>query len=245
MRKKDEPMDPEHCRIRLQSIEMLLASAPQDALVLARALVDDVLTLRPAGALSDEARQSLAVARQWVDQPESTPAAAARGIVALRHLVADAARPTDGTAPTGLAVVRAAVRRATWVHAAIAVAVVLAIVIAAMQTRGGQERRAAAFESAFADGTARLGAGDHAGAIERFRTAISAVPDTDRTADAWNNMGWSLQQLGRHREAIEAYRKALQLRPAYPLARNNLDAAQRQLDLTKAGTMAPPSAPAK
>ena len=33
--------------------------------------------------------------------------------------------------------------------------------------------------------------------------------------------------------AIAAYRKALQPRPAFPLARNNLDAAERQLDLKK------------
>ena len=34
-------------------------------------------------------------------------------------------------------------------------------------------------------------------------------------------------------EAIAAYRKALEPRPAFPLARNNVDAAERQLDLKK------------
>ena len=46
-------------------------------------------------------------------------------------------------------------------------------------------------------------------------------------------MGWSRQQLGRYEEAVAAYRKALEFKPAFPLARNNLDAAQRQLDLKK------------
>jgi Flp pilus assembly protein TadD len=46
-------------------------------------------------------------------------------------------------------------------------------------------------------------------------------------------MGWALQQLGRHEKAVAAYRKALRLQPAFPPARNNLDAAQRQLDLRK------------
>ena len=78
-----------------------------------------------------------------------------------------------------------------------------------------------------------MAASDHAGAIESFRKAIAALPDTDRTASAWNDMGWALQQLGRYEEAIAAYRKALLLQPVFPLARNNLDAAQRQLDLKK------------
>ena len=78
-----------------------------------------------------------------------------------------------------------------------------------------------------------VGLASRSEAVERFRSAIAAMPDTDPTANAWNNMGWALVQLGRHDEAIAAFRKALLLRPVFPLARNNLDAAQRQLDLKK------------
>ena len=61
------------------------------------------------------------------------------------------------------------------------------------------------------------------------------MPGTERTAAAWNDMGWALVKSERYEEAIAAFRKALELKPVFPLARNNLDAAQRQLDLKKAG----------
>jgi tetratricopeptide (TPR) repeat protein len=116
----------------------------------------------------------------------------------------------------------------------IAAAVVVAILVLVLQMRAGRDQRPADYGAWFAQGGARQAAGAHAEAVELFRKAIAALPDTDRTASAWNDMGWSLSQLGRYEEAIAAYRKALLLRPAFSLARNNLEAAQRQLDLKKA-----------
>jgi Flp pilus assembly protein TadD len=168
-----------------------------------------------------------------VEHAETAGAISAEGIVALRRVVTDLARAVSRTDVTGLRAFRKALRRTTWLQAGIAAAVVVAILVGALQMRAGREQRAAEFNAWFSQGNAQVAAGDHAGAIERFRKAIAALPDTDRTASAWNDMGWALQQLGHHEEAVAAYRKALMLQPAFPLARNNLDAAQRQLDIRK------------
>jgi tetratricopeptide (TPR) repeat protein len=148
-------------------------------------------------------------------------------------VVTDLALAVGRTDVTGLAGLRQALRRITWLQAGIAATVVVAILVLVLQVRFAKDRRAVDFDAWFVQGNVRLAAGDHAGAVELFRKAIVALPDTERTASAWNDMGWSLFQLGRHEEAIAAFRKALQLKPAFPLARNNLDAVQRQLDLKK------------
>ena len=241
----------EGCRLRLESVELLLGSSPRDALVLARALLDDVVALLAAlhlpegvraaadpeavmrGLPDAEAREHLGAARRWVEGAEAAGTVSAEGIVALRRVVTDVARAVGRTDVTGLRAFRKALRRATWLQVGIVGAVVVAILVGTLQMRAGRERRAADFDAWFSQGNAQVAAGDHAGAIERFRKAIAALPDTERTASAWNDMGWALQQLGRPDEAVAAYRKALVLRPAFPLARNNLDAAQRQLDLKK------------
>jgi len=241
----------EDCRARLESVELLLANSPRDALELARALLDDVVVLLAALYLPAEARakanpeavmralqsattrEHLAAIRRWLEGAEATGAVSANGIVAFRRVLIDLARTADRTEVTGFSAFRQAFRRATWMQTAIVAAVVVGILVLALLVRSGRDRRAEDFDAWFAEGSARLGAGDHAEAVAHFRKAIAAIPDTDRTASAWNDMGWSLQQLGRYEEAAAAFRKALLLRPVFPLARNNLDAAQRQLDLKK------------
>ena len=241
----------EDCRARLESVESLLASSPRDALELARALRDDVVVLLAALYLPAEARakadpeavmralqnaatrKHLAAVGTWIEDAEATGAVSAEGIVALRRVVTDVAHEVGRTDVTGLAAFGQAFRRATWMQTAIVAAVVVAVLVGALQVRGGRDRRAAEFDTWFSEGSARLEAGDHAEAVARFRKAIAALPDTDRTASAWNDMGWALQQLARYEEAVAAFRKALLLRPVFPLARNNLDAAERQLDLKK------------
>ena len=52
-----------------------------------------------------------------------------------------------------------------------------------------------------------------------YRVALSR--DASQ-ADAWNNLGFSLGKLGFFAEAEPAIARALQLKPVFPLARNNL-----------------------
>ncbi len=241
----------EDCRARLESVELLLGSSPRDALVLARALLDDAVVLFAALYLPEEARaaahpeavmralpraatrEHLAAARRWLEGAEATGALSAEGITALRGVVTDLARVVGDADVTGLSTVRRVLRRPAWRRAGIVTAVVVAILMVALQMRGGPDRGTAQFEALFSQGSERLAAGDYTQAVERFRSAIAAMPGKDRTANAWNDLGWALYQLGRYEEAVEAYRQALLLRPAFLLARNNLAAAQQKLDLKK------------
>jgi len=69
----------------------------------------------------------------------------------------------------------------------------------------------------FGVGAARLG--DHLDGAQAMRKALEIDP---RSADAWNNLGWSLGNLGFHSEAASAFGKALEIKPDYALAKNNL-----------------------
>ena len=61
--------------------------------------------------------------------------------------------------------------------------------------------------------------GDWLTAAHADRDALRHNP---RSADAWNNLGWSLQKLGFRDDAARAYEAALALDPAFDRARNNL-----------------------
>jgi tetratricopeptide (TPR) repeat protein len=63
----------------------------------------------------------------------------------------------------------------------------------------------------------------HVEAAQAYRAALGF--DSGST-DAWNNLGWSLAQLGFYDEAIAAYEQALRLRPDLARARNNLTMAE-------------------
>jgi tetratricopeptide (TPR) repeat protein len=63
----------------------------------------------------------------------------------------------------------------------------------------------------------------HVEAAQAYRAALAFTPDS---ADAWNNLGWSLAELGFYDEAIPAYENALRLRPGWQRATNNLAAAK-------------------
>jgi hypothetical protein len=67
----------------------------------------------------------------------------------------------------------------------------------------------------------------HAEAVGAYRSALRFGADS---ADAWNNLGWSLAQTGNLDEAIPAFEKAIELRPTYDLARNNLRWATGELE---------------
>jgi Flp pilus assembly protein TadD len=54
-----------------------------------------------------------------------------------------------------------------------------------------------------------------------------ALRHNPRSFDAWNNLGWSLAQLGFRDEAAAAYRAALALQPNDERATNNLRLLQQ------------------
>jgi tetratricopeptide (TPR) repeat protein len=249
----------EACRARLQSVELLLLSSPRDALALARGLVNDVVALHaalhlPEGqrasadaetvmrALPDAAaREHLGAARRWLEGAQATGAVPIEGIAALRRMVNDLARAIERTDVTGAAAWRQILRRITPAQAGIAAAVVVVILLGAFLLRSGQSRRVAQFDDLYSQGSAKLTAGDRPQAVELFRKALAVLPDAERSAAAWNDLGWALQQLGQPEEAVRALRKAPLLRPVFPLARNNLGAAQRDLDLKQSEKARPPA----
>lgn len=57
-------------------------------------------------------------------------------------------------------------------------------------------------------------------AVEANRAILELFPND---VDAWNRLGKALSELGRNREAIEAYEKALSLEPGNQIARRNLE----------------------
>jgi Flp pilus assembly protein TadD len=75
------------------------------------------------------------------------------------------------------------------------------------------------YKSAFEAGLEALRNRDWSTAIEANRAALSRDP---RSADAWNNLGWSLAQLGFRDESVRAYRKGLEIRPDDQRLANNL-----------------------
>ncbi|HEV7765628.1 MAG TPA: tetratricopeptide repeat protein [Thermoanaerobaculia bacterium] len=75
------------------------------------------------------------------------------------------------------------------------------------------------YRSAFDAGLEAIRTSDWSGAVEANRAALAHDP---RSADAWNNLGWSLAQLGFRDEAMRAYRKSLEIRPDDTRTANNL-----------------------
>ncbi|HEX7150774.1 MAG TPA: tetratricopeptide repeat protein [Thermoanaerobaculia bacterium] len=75
------------------------------------------------------------------------------------------------------------------------------------------------YQPAFDAGLAAIGQRDWLTAAHACRAALRHDP---RSADAWNNLGWSLAQLGFRQEAVRAYEQALAIAPMHERARNNL-----------------------
>ncbi|HET7436560.1 MAG TPA: hypothetical protein VFN10_17760 [Thermoanaerobaculia bacterium] len=84
--------------------------------------------------------------------------------------------------------------------------------------RGEVPGTCASYERCFNDGFAATRAERHVDAAVLYRRAIRFRS----TADAWNNLGWSLASIGYNAQAIAAYEETLRLNPAYDRARNNL-----------------------
>ncbi len=72
-----------------------------------------------------------------------------------------------------------------------------------------------------------LEGGDPQMALLRYEQALEK---DDRSADAWTGKGVSLQQLERYREALDAYDRALALKPDHELARRWRETCVRRLE---------------
>lgn len=93
-----------------------------------------------------------------------------------------------------------------------------------------QEARVAKYDLYFNEGMTLMQANDHAGAVKSYRRALKFLPsDPVKSASAYNNLGWSLTQVGENKEAVAAFEKAIQLRPDFDLAKNNLEMAKSRL----------------
>ena len=92
----------------------------------------------------------------------------------------------------------------------------------------GPEAKLAAFERDFAAGMNALNEGDSARAAQLFGHAVEVLPDAPHSADAYNDLGWSLAKLGRYDEAIAAYETAIRKNPGSEVYRNNLALAKRE-----------------
>jgi tetratricopeptide (TPR) repeat protein len=83
------------------------------------------------------------------------------------------------------------------------------------------ERRWPSYDAAFHEGLQAITRRNWLAAAHACRDALRHTPGS---ADALNNLGWSLAQLGFRTEAAQAYEQALRLQPNHERARNNLAA---------------------
>jgi len=86
------------------------------------------------------------------------------------------------------------------------------------------EQRWPSYAAALQAGLGAMNRRDWPAAAHANRDALRHTPTS---ADAFNNLGWSLQQLGFRAEAADAYRRALLLDPRHERAANNLRALGR------------------
>jgi tetratricopeptide (TPR) repeat protein len=107
------------------------------------------------------------------------------------------------------------------------VAALLAVVLVGVMLRGtGGAAREARYDEIFIRAGTLLAEGKNAEAAQAYRKALAILPDAEKSADGYNNLGWALQKQGKLDEAIEAYSTALKIKPTWQLPANNLAAAR-------------------
>jgi tetratricopeptide (TPR) repeat protein len=84
---------------------------------------------------------------------------------------------------------------------------------------GAADPKAAALRKTFEDGVAASRAGDHDTAIAKFNEAAASMPNC---ADCYFNIGVSYLQKKDEKQAEEAFKKALEMKPEYPEAASAL-----------------------
>ena len=73
------------------------------------------------------------------------------------------------------------------------------------------------------------GNSEHQAAVSAYRKAIEINDETSFTGLAYNNLRWSLKQLGKYHQAIAALEKAIEIRPDWSRASNNLSVVRKDL----------------
>jgi tetratricopeptide (TPR) repeat protein len=81
----------------------------------------------------------------------------------------------------------------------------------------------------FRSALASFRAGDHEAAVIAYYKTLEIRGNFPTNALVYNNLGWSLKQLGKYQEAIAALEIAVKMRPDWSLARNNLRIARKNL----------------
>jgi len=81
----------------------------------------------------------------------------------------------------------------------------------------------------FRSGLALANVGDHEAAVVAYRKTIEISGDASNITDAYNNLGWSLKQLRKYEAAIIALEIAIEMRPDWSLACNNLSEVHKIL----------------
>lgn len=84
-----------------------------------------------------------------------------------------------------------------------------------MTPGGGADPKAAELRKTFEEGVAASKAGDHDAAIAKFTAAATQLPTC---SDCYYNIGVSYLQKKDEKQAEEAFKKALELKPEYPEA---------------------------
>jgi tetratricopeptide (TPR) repeat protein len=80
------------------------------------------------------------------------------------------------------------------------------------------------YTSAFNAGLVAIQQGDWTLAVD---ANLAATRHDPKSADAFNNLGWALAQMGKREDAAKAYRQSLQLRPSDERTMNNLRQVER------------------
>jgi superkiller protein 3 len=82
-------------------------------------------------------------------------------------------------------------------------------------TQMRQEPKAPDGEAEYNRGVRARVVKDWVTAIDAFKKVVTARP---KFADAWNELGFALRNVGRYPESLDAYDEALRLKPNYPEA---------------------------
>lgn len=128
--------------------------------------------------------------------------------------------------------------RRGWIAVATAIVLLLGITVpgAHMSVLGnmGDNSSSQSSESPMETGKQALKQNNYEKAAEQFS---EVVQDNPRDADALNMLAYSQRKLGRLDEAIANYKKALEIRPRFPAAREYLGEAYLQAALKQLETL--------